>query len=137
MRSFGSRVTFVGLRLAACARRCLSCSMMWMSLAVGTFISSMPLTAFLIILMPSVPVTRRAAHTFGSTEQSLPAELISASLISLSMLMSSDRSRLRGITESLPTLTNAKKRSLYSSTSHSAPDGNAMSYVGGPYFVEW
>jgi hypothetical protein len=44
-------------------------------------------------------------------------------------------SKLRGSTGSLPTLTKAKKRSLYSSTSHSSPDGNATSYDGGPYLV--
>ena len=136
MRSFGSRVTFVGLRLAVCARRCRSCSMTWMSLAVIVRIASMPLTAFLIALTPSEPVARRDAQILGSSEQSMPAELISASLISVSAPMSV-LSKLRGSTGSLPTLTKAKKRSLYSSTSHSSPDGNATSYDGGPYLVAW
>jgi hypothetical protein len=97
----------------------------------------MPLTDFLIIWIPCTPVASLDAQTFGSMQLSALAELASASLISHSPAASLGRSKSRGIKVSLPTVTKAKNRSLYSRTSHSAPDGNEMSYVGGPYLVEW
>ena len=111
--------------------------MMWTSALVGAFTDSIPLTAFLMILRPSTPVASLDAQTFGSMQPSALAELTSASLISHSPAASPGRSKSRGIRVSLPIVTKAKNRSLYSRTSHSAPDGNEMSYVGGPYFVEW